>query len=299
MAALKIIMSNPKRRILRSITNMRIKALRNFWICAAMLILSSRVFAATPEEMIGGIGFDQKLNAQIPLELKFFDESAEPVPLQRYFQQKPVILVLVYYGCPMLCTQTLNGFAKSIRTTTLQPGGDFEIVAVSFDPKETPALAAEKKRKYLHSFGLNGTASGWHFLTGNASEIAALTDAAGFRYSCDPDTGQYAHASGIMVLTPQGRISRYFFGIEFSPRDLRLGLVEASANKIGSLVDQVLLYCYLYDPKAGAYGLVIMKIVRIGGVITVFCLATFIFLMLRRDAKRPSADAAQEAPRSC
>ena len=234
-----------------------------------------------------GVGIDQRLDQQVPLDLMFKDEAGRAVPLSSFFQKgKPVILVPVYYRCPMLCTQILNGLAGSLKAVTLDPGKDFEIVAVSFDPKDTPETAAGKKQMYLRRYGRPGTANGWHLLTGDAQNIKALTDAVGFHYRYDAATDQFAHASGIMVLTPEGRLSRYFYGIEYSPRDLRLGLVEASRNKIGSPVDQILLFCYHYDPATGKYGAVVMNLVRFAGAgFTLIC-GTFLVIFLRRDIRR-------------
>ncbi len=231
------------------------------------------------------IGIDQKLNAQLPLALAFRDESGQTVLLQQYFGAKPVILAFVYYECPMLCTQVLNGLLESLKTLSFDVGNQFEVVTVSFDPGETSALAAAKKEIYLKQYGRAGAEPGWHFLTGDTTSIRQLTQAAGFRYKYDPATDQFAHASGIMVITPEGKIARYFYGIEYPARDLRLALVEASQNLIGSLVDQVLLYCFHYDPAIGKYGLVIMNVLRLAGIATVLTLATFMIVMFRRDRK--------------
>lgn len=231
------------------------------------------------------VGIDQKLNTQLPLELVFRDESGQAVPLQQYFGAKPVILAFVYYECPMLCTQVLNGLLESLKTLSFDAGKQFNVITVSFDPGETSALAAAKKEIYLKQYGRAGAERGWHFLTGDSSSIRQLTQAAGFRYKYDPVTDQFAHASGIMIITPEGKIARYFFGIEYAGRDLRLALVEASQNLIGSLVDQVLLYCFHYDPSIGKYGLVIMNVLRLAGIATVVVLATFMIVMFRRDHK--------------
>jgi len=233
---------------------------------------------------LAGIGIEQKLDQQVPLSLTFRDEAGDTVPLSTYFSQgKPVILALVYYQCPMLCTMILNGVESSLKAVSLNPGQDFEVVSVSFDPKDTPELAASKKQSYLRRYGRPNTANGWHFLTGEESSIKALTDAVGFHYKYDPETRQFAHASGIMVLTPDGRISRYFYGVEYAPRDLRLGLVEASQNKIGTPVDQILLFCYHYDPATGKYGAIAMNIVRFAGAaFTVIC-GAFLLIAFRRD----------------
>jgi len=233
-----------------------------------------------------GVGIDQKLDQQAPLDLMFKDEAGRPVPLSTFFQPgKPVILAPVYYRCPMLCTQILNGLASSLKAVSLAPGKDFEIVAVSFDPKDTPEIAAGKKQMYLRRYGRADTANGWHLLTGDQANITALMNAAGYRYKYDAATEQFAHASGIMVLTPEGRFSKYFYGVEYAPRDVRLGLVEASQNKIGNPVDQILLFCYHYDPATGKYGAVVMNLVRFAaGAFTLVC-GVFLFIFLRRDVR--------------
>jgi protein SCO1 len=231
------------------------------------------------------VGIEQRLNAQVPPDLVFRDENGRSVKLGDYFGSKPIILALVYYDCPMLCTQVLNGLVGSLKALSFDAGEQFLVLTVSFDPRETPELAAGKKESYLARYSRSGAAAGWHFLTGAESSIEALTHAVGFRYRYDVEKGQYAHASGIMVLTPQGKISRYFYGIEYSPRDLRLGLVEASNNRIGSPVDQLLLFCYHYDPATGKYGAVVMNFVRLGGAATVLTLGAILFLFLRRDAR--------------
>jgi protein SCO1/2 len=234
-----------------------------------------------------GVGIEQKLDARVPLELTFTDEFGKKAPLSTYFQSgKPVLLALVYYRCPMLCTQILNGVASSLKAVSLDPGRDFEVVSVSFDPKDTPETAASKKQLYMKRFGRQGTANGWHLLTGDAANIKALTDAVGFHYKYDPATDQFAHASGIMIVTPDGRLSRYFYGVEYAPRDVRLGLVEASQNKIGNPVDEILLFCFHYDPSTGKYGAVVMNLVRLAGGAFVLICGAFLALVLRRDVKR-------------
>jgi protein SCO1/2 len=231
-----------------------------------------------------GVGIDQKLDQRVPLELMFKDEFGNPVPLSKYFEsKKPVILALVYYRCPMLCTQILSGLESSLKVVSLNPGKDFEVVSVSFDPKDTPEIAAAKKQTYLKRYGRPNTANGWHFLTGDEASIKALTDAVGYHYRYDPKTDQFAHASGIMVVTPDGRLSKYFYGVEYSPRDVRLGLVEASQNKIGNPVDQLLLFCFHYDPATGKYGAVAMNMVRFAGASFALIGGTFLLIMFRRD----------------
>jgi protein SCO1/2 len=233
-----------------------------------------------------GVGFDQRLDAQVPLDLSFRDESGRTVQLGDCFGDRPVILVLAYYRCPMLCTQVLNGLVRALLEVPLDVGRDFNVVTVSFDPRETPELAAAKKKSYLERYGGPGAEAGWHFLTGEQEPISRLTQAVGFRYTYDPVNDQFAHASGIMVLTPQGKVSRYFYDISYSPRDLRLGLVEASNNRIGSASDQVLLFCFHYDPAEGKYGAAVMNLVRIGGVLTILAVGTFICVMWRQERRK-------------
>lgn len=230
------------------------------------------------------VGIDQKLNQQVPLDLVFRDEYGRQKPLSTYFQTgKPVVLALVYHQCPMLCSMILNGVESSLKAISFNPGQDFEVLAVSFDPRDTPEIAAAKKENYLKRYNRPGTANGWHFLTGDEANIRALTDAVGFRYKYDESTKQYAHASGIMILTPSGRTSRYFYGVEYAPRDVRLGLVEASHNKIGSPVDQILLFCYHYDPTTGKYGAMAMNMVRFAGAAFTLICGTFLLIVWRRD----------------
>jgi len=234
------------------------------------------------------VRIEQKLDQQLPLDLVFRDENGQPVKLGQYFGQKPVVVALVYYDCPMLCTQVLNGMVTSFRVLPFQPGKEFDVVTVSFDPRETSALAAAKKKLYVDYLPekMRPTASnGWHFLTGDQASITRLTDAVGFRYRYDEATKQFAHASAIMVTTAQGRLSHYFYGIEYAPRDLRLALIESSANKIGSPVDQLLLYCYHYDPATGKYGAAVMKIMRVAGVITVLSIIAMLMALKRRSPK--------------
>jgi protein SCO1/2 len=231
-----------------------------------------------------GVGIEQKLDQQLPLNLTFKDEYGQQVALSKYFEsKKPVLLALVYYRCPMLCTQILSGVESSLKAVSFNPGRDFEVVSVSFDPKDTTEIAAAKKQMYVKRYGRPDTANGWHFLTGDPANIKALTDAVGFHYKYDPKTDQFAHASGIMIVTPDGRLSRYFYGVEYAPRDVRLGLVEASQNKIGSPVDQVLLFCFHYDPATGKYGAVAMNMVRFAGAAFVLIGGAFLLIVFRRD----------------
>ena len=231
-----------------------------------------------------GVGIDQKLDQRVPLQLTFKDEYGREVPLSTYFQaKKPVILALVYYRCPMLCTQILSGLESSLKVLSFNPGQEFEVVSVSFDPKDTTETAAGKKQSILKRYNRPNTANGWHFLTGDAANIKALTDAVGYHYRYDPKTDQFAHASGIMIVTPDGRLSKYFYGVEYSPRDMRLGLVEASENKIGNPVDALLLFCFHYDPATGKYGAVAMNMVRFAGAAFALIGGMFLFVVFRRD----------------
>ena len=242
------------------------------------------------------VRLEQKLDQQLPLDLVFRDESGQSVKLGQYFGKKPVVLALVYYDCPMLCTQVLNGMATSFRVRPFQIGKEYEVVTVSFDPRETSALAASKKQVYVNYLPERmhaGANEGWHFLTGDQQSIAQLTDAVGFRYHYDEATKQFAHASGIMVATPQGKLSRYFYGVDYSARDLLLGLIESSENKIGTPVDQLLLYCYHYDPASGKYGAAVMKIMRIGGVLTVLSIITMLLALKARSPKTRAGGAAE------
>jgi protein SCO1/2 len=232
-------------------------------------------------ELLKQVGIDQKLNQSIPLNLTFRDENGAPVQLAQFFGQKPVILTLVYYNCPMLCTQVLNGVESGLKELPVDIGKQFEVVTVSIDPTESHVLAKVKQEMYVGMYGRPGAAQGWHFLTGDEPQIKQLADAVGFRYAYDPDTKQFAHASAIMLLTPQGKISRYFYGIQYPSRDLRLGLVEASAGKIGTPVDQVLLFCYHYDPATGKYGLLISRVIQAGGALTVLILGIAMLILFR------------------
>jgi protein SCO1/2 len=239
------------------------------------------------------VRIEQKLDQQLPLDLVFRDENGQAVKLGQYFGKKPVVLALVYYDCPMLCTQVLNGMVTSFRVLPFQIGREFDVVTVSFDPRETSALATTKKSVYVNYLPERmhaGANEGWHFLTGDQSSIAQLTDAVGFRYHYDEATKQFAHASGIMVTTPEGKLSRYFYGIEYPARDLRLGLIESAENKIGSPVDQLLLYCYHYDPATGRYGAAVMRIMRIAGVATVLAIVAMLFVLKRFDSHKVSGE---------
>ena len=230
------------------------------------------------------VGFEPKLDAAMPLDLKFRDEAGNDVNLGKFFNKKPVLLAFVYYGCPMLCNEVQQGVVGALRMLSFTPGRDYEVVFVSFDPRETPEMAAKKKKDALSRFARPETAAGWHFLTGSKESIDAATQAANFRYSFDAKNNLFAHASGILLLTPNGRISRYFYGVEYPGRDVRLGLVDASAGKIGTPIDHVLLYCFRYDPTAATYSASILKIIRLAGILTVLALAGGIFIFRRRDS---------------
>lgn len=246
--------------------------------------LAGGVDASMPG-VLRDVGIEQKLNEQVPLDLQFRDEMGEAVRLGTYFGGKPVVLALAYYECPMLCTLVLNGLSGALKALAFDIGTQYEVVTVSFNPEDTPERAAAKKRTYVKDFGRGNAEHGWHFLTGDAAAIESLTRAVGFRYKYVPEQKQYAHAAGIVVLTPQGRISKYFYGVEFSPRDLRLGLVDAAGGRIGTMVDQLLLYCFHYDPATGKYGAAAMNAVRAAGALTVAALAAFLAASLRRERR--------------
>ncbi len=231
------------------------------------------------------IRFEQKLDAMLPLDAVFRDEQGQSVKLGDYFGARPVVLAFVYYECPMLCNQILNGLVSSIGVLDETAGKDFDVVAISFDARETPVMAAAKKATYLDRYGRAGTEKGWHFLTGDDANIKRVTDTAGFSFAWDANTQQFAHASGIMVVTPDGRLARYLFGIEYPPRDLKFAMMESSEGRIGSVVDQVLLYCYHYEPTTGSYSLAAMNTVRLGGAVTMVALFGFIAISLRRDSR--------------
>ena len=241
---------------------------------------------------LANVGIDQRLDQQLPLDLEFKDETGKTVKLGDYFQHgRPVILNLVYYTCPMLCGEELAGEASALGVLHFTPGKEYEAVSVSFNPDETAKDAADKKKVYVDRMNERLTpktdGSGWHFLTGQQPEIRQLADAVGFHYKRDPRTGQFIHSAAIMIVTPQGKIAQYYYGVEFSPKDVRLGLIEASRNKIGTVVDQVLLYCYHYDPNTGRYGAVVTNIMRLSGAATVLLLGGFLIVMYRRESHDP------------
>jgi len=239
--------------------------------------------ANTRPPRLENVGIEQHLDAQVPPDLTFRDETGKTVKLADYFGRKPLILNLVYYNCTMLCGEALAGLASAMRLVKFDVGNEFDVVTVSFDPRETPEMAAAKKKDYVGRYGRPNAAAGWHFLTGQPESINALTKAVGFQYQYDAKTNQYAHATAIMVLTPQGRISRYFYGVDFPPKDLRMGLVEASQGKIGNAVDAVLLYCYHYDPETGKYGAMVANILRLAAAATILFVGTFLFILWRLD----------------
>ncbi|MGH9537499.1 MAG: SCO family protein [Terriglobales bacterium] len=227
------------------------------------------------------VGIEQHLDDQIPPDLSFRDESGKSVRLGDYFGKKPMILNLVYYQCPMLCGEVLSGLESALRVLKFDVGKEFDVLTVSFDPRETPDMATKKKAEFLKRYGRPGAGDGWHFLTGPQESIDALTKAAGFQYQYDPKTGQFAHATAIMVLTPEGKIAQYYYGVEYAPKDLRLGLIQASQNKIGTLADQVLLYCYHYDPTTGKYGAVISRVLQLSGLATILVLGVLMTVLIR------------------
>jgi protein SCO1/2 len=270
------------------------KSLRNIIGVAALLLASCALRAQTIPSNVGpsastmpaalrNVGFEPPLNGQMPLDLAFRDETGRAVQLHEYFGQKPVVLAFVYYGCPMLCNQVQQGVVGVLRMLSFNPGRDYEVVFVSFDARETPDMAAEKKRMALAHFRRPETDSGWHFLIGSEDSIETATKAANFRFTFDAKNNLFAHASGVMLLTPDGHISRYFYGVEYPGRDMRLGLVDASAGKIGSPIDHVLLFCYHYDPAAATYSASILKIIRLGGVLTILCIVGGILVSRRRE----------------
>ncbi|HUJ95234.1 MAG TPA: SCO family protein [Terriglobales bacterium] len=277
---------------------MKRKSTNSKWLAAAaflVLMTSSSAFAqginqgimSPPADVrppgLKNVGIEQRLNEQIPLDLAFRDETGKSVRLSDYFGKRPVVLNLVYYQCPMLCGEVLSGLTSTLRTLKFDVGKDFDVLTVSFDPRETPEMAAAKKATILEDYKRPGAAQGWHFLTGPQASIDALTRAAGFQYQYDAQTGQFAHTTAILVLTPEGKISQYFYGIEYAPRDLRLSLVQASENRIGTVVDQVLLYCYHYNPETGKYGAVISRILRLAALATMLVLGTFLVVLFRLD----------------
>ena len=245
--------------------------------------------------VLSKVGITQRLDEQLPLGLSFADETGRQVQLGQYFGKHPAILALVYFQCPMLCSEELNGLTSALRMVHLTPGKDFDVVVVSIDPTEGPALAAAKKASYVKRYGQPETANGWHFLTGQQAAIDALTQAVGFGYTKIPGPdgklNQFAHASAIQIVTPQGKLAQYYMGVEYSPKDLLLGLVEASSNKIGSPVANILTYCYHYDPATNTHSLIVARVMQLGGLVTLLSLGGFMLVMFRHDAKQPAVHA--------
>ena len=237
--------------------------------------------ASAKPGVLSRVGIDQRIGERIPLDLPFVDEEGKTVRLGQYFGKRPVILALVYYECPMLCTQVLNGLVTALTVMNFEPGREFEVVAVSFNPKEGPGLAAQKKANYLQRYGRPQTAAGWHFLTGPEDSIERLTKAIGFRYEYDDEIAQFAHGAAIELLTPSGVLAQYYYGIEYSARDMRLGIIEAADEHVGSVMDQVLLLCLHYDPATGKYGATVLTLVRVGGILTVLAMAAFFIVSIR------------------
>jgi protein SCO1/2 len=264
---------------------------------ASGLLAAATAGAATPltypgrssnekPALLREIGFDQRLGAALPLDAPFLDETGAAVRLGNYFGKRPVVLTLVYFDCPMLCNISLNGLTSALDVLPFDPGREFELVSISFDPKETPAQAAAKKRVQLARYPRPFATSGWHFLTGSQESIDRVTKAVGFRYAWDAETRQYAHPAGTVVSTADGRVSRYLFGIEYSPKDLRFALMESGDGKIGGLVDQALLFCYQYNPHTGRYSAAIIGVIQVAAVLTVLALGVFISVMMRREKAR-------------
>ena len=260
------------------------------WLCPGLPVQAHHVAQHAPD-WLQQVGLDQRLHEFIPLDLAFVDETGKPVHLGDYFGGKPVILTLAYYDCPHLCTLVLNGLLKALRALSLSVGTHFNVLTVSINPADTPALAAARQAQYTRGYGRAQAANadathGWHFLTGAPEAIQSLTQAVGFRYTYDAAQGEFAHATGVMVLTPQGQLSRYFYGVEYAPRDVQLSLVEAAAHKIGSPIDRLLLLCYHYDPQSGTYSLAILRVLRAAGVATVVALGTCMGVLLHREHRK-------------
>ncbi len=253
----------------------------SFFLLGLAVAVPAQDNASVTPPQLRGVGIDQRLNNQVPLNLKFRDETGQTVILGSYFGKRPVILSLVYYTCPMLCTMAENGLLNALRDVTFDIGEQYEVVTVSIDPTEKPEMAMGKKAVYVGLYGRPAAKQGWHFLVGDEPDIRALAQAVGFHYNYIPETKQFAHATGIIVLTPQGKVSRYFYGIQYPPRDIRLALVEASNEKIGSPVDAIMLYCCQYDPHTGKYGMVVSHVMKIAGAITLLCMGTLIIALAR------------------
>jgi protein SCO1 len=264
-----------------------------FCLCLALSAVANAQYAGAGGGILGtpsnvrppglqNVAIDQRLNEQVPADLVFRDETGKQVKLGDYFGKKPIILSLVYYRCPMLCSEVLAGLEGSLKALSFSAGNEFDILTVSFDPKDTPETATAKKADALKRYKRAGAADGWHFLTGSQESIDALTKAVGFKYDYNPQTQQFAHSTAIMLLTPEGKLSQYYYGVEYPPRDLRLGLIQASQSKIGTLTDQVLLYCYHYDPNTGRYGAIISRIIQLAGGVTILSIGTVLLVLFRR-----------------
>lgn len=256
------------------------------WALALVLAVHPLAASATSEVQpaeLRNVGIDQRLNQPVPLDLAFRNEAGETVTLRSLMRGKPVILSLAYYECPMLCTLVLNGLVSAMRALPFTAGTEYDVITVSFDPRDTPALAAQKKENYLREYRRPGSETGWHFLTGDEASIKQLTEAVGFRYNFMPEKNEFAHAAGIMVLTPDGTLSRYFYGVEFAPRDLKFGLMDAADRRIGSPVDQLMLFCFQYDPSTGRYSTMVMTAIRLGGILTLLALGGFIIRAWRQE----------------
>jgi protein SCO1 len=255
---------------------------------AAFLISALPGYGVVPRNLpaqLQGVGIDQRLNAEIPLDASFTDQDGNRVQLKKYFGNRPVLFLPVYFSCPMLCNQILSGVVAGLRPLSLKPGRDFEIVAMSFNPADKTADAKSKRDQYSHSYSSRAGTNGWNFLTGPQASIDRVTKAIGFRYHWDAAHNMFVHASGIMILTPEGRLARYLYGVEFEPKDLKLGLVEASHNRIGSAVDQILLFCYHYDPTTGKYGAVVLNLLRIVAALVLIALTLMLVFFWRRDLR--------------
>ena len=254
-------------------------------IYLGFICFANPVYAQSQTNGNNKVALDQKLNAQLPLDAVFKDETGKTVMLGDYFGSKPVVLNLVWYNCPSLCGLELQSMVKTFQQQKLKIGKDFNVVTISIDPKETPALAMERKQEYIQMLGQPSAASGWHFLTGDSTQIHRVADAIGYKYYYDPTSQQYIHPAGILIITPSGRVSKYFYGIEYHPEDLRLGLVSASKGKVGSFVDQILLICCQYDPQTGRYSLVISKVLKVAGGLTIMILLLFWMMMVRLEKR--------------
>ena len=262
----------------------------NVWSQAAPRLQPGDTVPNQKPSILDQVGLDQHLNQQVPLDATFLDEHGQAMQLKQYFGSKPVILIMVYYQCPMLCTQVLNGFTGAMNAIVrFNIGREFDVVTISIDPRDTPEDAAAAKKRYLMRYRRPEAEQGWHFLTGKKDQIDAVANAVGFRYAWDPEVKQYAHASGIMLLTPSGRLSQYYYGIDYVPRDIQLGLIEASKGKIGNVVDEVMLYCFHYDPRLGRYGAAIFNVLRLSALATILVLGGFILLMFQRDSRAARA----------